>query len=283
MKEFESFTETNKDIKLDKVPERIVVLGYPAYDTIKTLGLENNIVATPKEIIPNYIDEVNEDAKDVESLHEPNIEKIKEANPDLIIGTDRASGSIEKLEKIAPVFKYATTNAAYWDSFTEINQELGRVLDKEALAAELIDEIDQEAEKIRQYNQEHQERTLLLMLSKGSLKAFDGTSRFAIMSDVFNFKPVREDFKSAPHGEEISYDELVDVDPERIFVIDRTEAITDDEKEDKDLLDSSKLKETEAAKNNKLTKLTADLWYLGGGGLDSALLQVQEVAKALGV
>jgi len=280
MGKFKNFTKSNENIQLDTPPQRVVVLGYPAYDTLKVLGLEDSIVAAPKKAQPGYIGGIKEDVKDVESLHEPNLDVIKEANPDLIIGTGRAADSIPELEKIAPVFKYAAETYSYWNSFREINTELAKIFEKEDEVKQLIDQLDQHTKDVRDFNKDNPDRTLVLMLSEGNLKAFDKESRFSLIYEELGFNPVNEDFKAKAHGEEITYDQLEEIDPDRLFVIDRTAAITDDE--NKGMLVHSEIENTTAAKNNKLHVLTADLWYLGGGGLDSTSLQVQEVKQAIG-
>lgn len=281
MEDFKAFTKSNEKIKLDTPPTRVVTLGYPAYDTLKVLGLEDTIVAAPKQAIPEYLGGIKENVKDVGSLHEPDLDVIREVNPDLIIGTARAADSIPDLEKIAPVFKYATETYPYWDSFRKINTELAKIFEKEDEVNQLIEQLDQHTKAVRDFNKENPDRTLVLMLSKGDLKAFDDKSRFSLIYEELGFKPVSDDFKTKAHGEEITYDQLAEIDPDRLFVIDRTAAITDDE--NKEMLDHSEIENTTAAKNNKLHVLTADLWYLGGGGLDSTSLQIQEVKQAIGL
>jgi len=282
MGKFKNFIGPNGNIQLETPPNRVVVLGYPAYDTLKVLGLEDSIVAAPKKDQPDYIGGIKVDVKDVGSLHEPNLDVIKEVSPDLIISTGRASDSVSDLEKIAPVFNYAAETYSYWSSFREINTELGKILEKEDQVKQLIEQLDQHTKGVHDFNKDNTDRTLVLMLSKGNLKAFGKESRFSLIYEELDFTPVSATFKAKAHGEEISYDQLAEIDPDRIFVIDRTAAITDDEDENKEMLNHSEIENTMAAKNNKLHVLTADLWYLGGGGLDSTSLQVQEVKQAIG-
>lgn len=278
MQQFKSFTESNKAIKLDQTPKRVAVLGFPAYDTLKALGLEDLIVAAPKDLVPDYIHGVDSDVEDTESLHNPDLDVVRNANPDLIIATSRNAKCIDDLQEIAPVFKYATVSSSYWESFVEINRELAKIFDKENEFESQLAELDQLIKDIQDFNQDTNEETAMLMLSKGKFTAFDDESRFAFIFQELNFKPVSS-FKDKAHGEALPADELEELDPDRIFVIDRTEVVA--EGEDKQLLDKDAFQNTRAYKDGKVSILTPDLWYLGSGGLDASRLQLQEIKNSL--
>lgn len=52
--------------------------------------------------------------------------------------------------------------------------------------------------------------------------------------------------------------------------------MTDEADDDKDMLDKNALQNTDAFKNDKVHLLTADLWYLGGGGLQATRRQLEK-------
>ena len=72
------------------------------------------------------------------------------------------------------------------------------------------------------------------------------------------------------------------INPDFIFVIDRTLAIGGDDTQNSDILNNSLLQETNAGKNGHIVTLTPDLWYLSGGGLESTKLMFEEVSKYAG-
>ena len=72
------------------------------------------------------------------------------------------------------------------------------------------------------------------------------------------------------------------VNPDFIFVVDRTLAIGGDDTQNSDILNNSLLQETNAGKNGHIVTLTSDLWYLSGGGLESTKLMFEEVSKYAG-
>ena len=84
-----------------KNPERVIVFDYGTLDTLDKMGVE--IIGLPKSNIPTLLDKFNDDKyKDVETLFEPDFEKIYELKPDVIFISGRQAEVYEELVKIAP-------------------------------------------------------------------------------------------------------------------------------------------------------------------------------------
>jgi len=71
---------------------------------------------------------------------------------------------------------------------------------------------------------------------------------------------------------------LLEINPQILFVVDRTAAIGTASEENAALLENDFVYQTDAYKNNKIINLSSDLWYLSGGGIESIHLMVEEVA-----
>jgi iron complex transport system substrate-binding protein len=71
---------------------------------------------------------------------------------------------------------------------------------------------------------------------------------------------------------------LLEINPQILFVVDRTAAIGTASDENAALLENDFVYQTDAYKNNKIINLSSDLWYLSGGGVESIQLMVEEVA-----
>ncbi len=84
------------------------------------------------------------------------------------------------------------------------------------------------------------------------------------------------------HGSGLSYESISEVNPDIIFVVDRTLAIVKDDSANSDILNNDLIQATNAGQNNKIITLTSDLWYLSGGGLESTKLMIEEVAAYAG-
>jgi iron complex transport system substrate-binding protein len=71
---------------------------------------------------------------------------------------------------------------------------------------------------------------------------------------------------------------LLEINPQILFVIDRTAALGTASDENAALLENDFVYQTDAYKNNKIINLSSDLWYLSGGGIESIHLMIEEIA-----
>lgn len=106
--------------------------------------------------------------------------------------------------------------------------------------------------------------------------------RFGLIYQVLGFQPI-EDFviEDQRHGQSVSFEGILDLNPDRIFVIDRTQAIGSDNSANTDLVENALVKETKAYQNDQIHFLSSQLWYVSGSGLESTHLQIQEIANLM--
>ena len=114
------------------------------------------------------------------------------------------------------------------------------------------------------------------------MSAFGAKSRFSFLYSTLKFKPTDAKIKESRHGQEVSFESIKQINPDIIFVLNRTLAIGGDNSANKDLLNNSLIQETNAAKNKTIVNLTSDLWYLSGGGLESTKLMIEDVKNVAG-
>ncbi|MBD3949364.1 ABC transporter substrate-binding protein [Tuanshanicoccus lijuaniae] len=273
--------DSRGDVTLSAVPRKVVVLGYAEYDTLRALGVASTVVGAPKTNIPAYIGKIPAEVTDIGSLKEPNLEAIAELAPDLIIANSRTAELASELEKIAPVFVLTPDTKHYWQTFTAQNTALATLFGKEKEAQTYITELAQLINTIKAKNEVSTEKTLMLMLNEGNISAFSTNSRFALLYQILGFKSVDEKIEDSRHGQEMSYEGILRVNPDRIFYIDRTAAIGGDSTGSDTFEKNELLLQSSAGKNGKVTALTSDLWYLAGSGLESFRLQVEEIANSM--
>lgn len=274
-------TDATGEITLDTNIEKIVVLGYSEYDTLRELGLENLIVGAPKAMVPEYIGEIPETITDVGTLKEPNLEVISQLEPDLIIANGRTQNLVEELKQIAPVFVLSLDSENFWESFTTQNESLAKLLNREEIYQQQLVALKVMIDAISEYNEANPETTLVLMLNEGAISAFSANSRFGLIFQVLNFKPVDETIEDSRHGQEMSYESILAINPERILYLDRSAAIGGDTSKNEGFLDNEIIQETKASQSNQIDALASDLWYLGGSGLESVRLEIQQIADLL--
>jgi iron complex transport system substrate-binding protein len=112
------------------------------------------------------------------------------------------------------------------------------------------------------------------------MSAYGAGSRFGIIHDLLGVKAADDTIEVSTHGQEVSYEYISQVNPDILFVVDRT-VIAGGTNLAATTLDNELVNETSAATNNKIISLDPDLWYLSGGGLTSVSEMIDEVVAAI--
>ncbi|MBS4209557.1 siderophore ABC transporter substrate-binding protein [Bacillus sp. FJAT-50079] len=260
-------------------PEKVVVFDFGSLDTLDKLGIE--VTALPQNNIPSYLEKY-EDEKyvNVGSLKEPDLEKINEIKPDLIIISGRQSDLYEEFSKIAPTIFLGVDTARYMESFEENVKTIGQIFDKEAEAEAELAKIEDDIKALNDKASALDEKALIVLANEGKVSAYGPSSRFGIIHDVFGFAPVDSTIEVSTHGQSISFEYILEKDPDVLFVIDRSAAVGG-EAGAKESIENDLVKGTKAYKNGKIIYLDPDFWYLSGGGLESVAQMVNEVGASV--
>lgn len=274
----------NGEVKVPTNPKKIVTLDLGAADTIRALGKESNIVGMPKKTLPAYLKNLPSSIKNVGSMKEPNMEAIAALKPDLIIASGRTAQYVKKLKEIAPTVLFQTDNKDYWGSTKKNILSLASIFGEDGTkkAKSELAKLDKEIQTVVAANEKSNKNALAMMLNEGAISAFGAKSRFAFLYSTLKFKPTDAKIKESRHGQEVSFESIKQINPDIIFVLNRTLAIGGDNSANKDLLNNSLIQETNAAKNKTIVNLTSDLWYLSGGGLESTKLMIEDVKNVAG-
>lgn len=135
----------NREIFLDKLPERVVSLSPGATETIYALSSQDILVGRS-----DYCDypEAATKIESVGQITEPNIEKIAELNPDLVIASAHFSKElVDKIEalgiKVAVLYGEDSFDGAYKNI-----QDIALVLGKQEEGTKIIDEMKKKVEEV---------------------------------------------------------------------------------------------------------------------------------------
>jgi ABC-type Fe3+-hydroxamate transport system substrate-binding protein len=133
--------QMNRTIRLEGIPRRIVSLVPSQTELLYDLGLRDEVVGITKFCL--YPDEWFKSKNRVGGTKQVKIEKVKDLQPDLIIGNkeENTPQDIAELEKIAPV--WMSDIYTYEDALDMISL-LGNLLGKEDESAKISAEIDVE-------------------------------------------------------------------------------------------------------------------------------------------
>lgn len=90
---------------------------------------------------------------------------------------------------------------------------------------------------------------------------------------------------TATHGNEVSFELIVDLDPEYIFVMDRDSAIgTNGAQLAKDIVENELIMQTQAYQNGNIVYLEhPGVWYTAEGGITALEIMLEDLESALGV
>jgi iron complex transport system substrate-binding protein len=278
--------ETTVDVP--KNPEKIVVFDLASLDTIGALGGE--VAGAPLDSVPDYLEEhLADDAFNVGTLFEADLLEIESQQPDLIVIGGRSSALYEDLSEIAPTVDLSL-RGSYTENLERNATFLGEVLGAEDEAAAAISEIEAGIEEARAATADAG-TGLGIMVSGGELSALapagDGSdargARGGLIYDAFGVQPVVDDIEAATHGEPVSFEFLLETDPDHLWVVDR-DAATGEEgaQAAAAVLDNDIVAQTTAAENDQIIYLDPIAWYIVFGGIDTTKIMIDDVLQIAG-
>ncbi|KRG11657.1 siderophore ABC transporter substrate-binding protein [Lederbergia galactosidilytica] len=268
------------ETEVQKNPEKVVVFDFGALDTLDALGVEG-VVGLPKMNVPNYLSKYEGDEyENVGSLKEPDFEKINSLKPDLILISGRQSDLYEDFKEIAPTIYVGLDTSKYMESFKENVNTLAEIFGKEDVAKTELEKIDEKIAALHEKASNDDGKSLVILANEGKMSAYGPSSRFGIIHDVFGFAPVDEGIEASTHGQNVSFEYVLEQNPDYLFVIDRGTAIGG-ESSSKQLVENELIQKTDAFKNDKIVYLDPENWYLSGGGLESVSAMADEVEVVL--
>lgn len=269
--------------EVPKNPQRVVVLDFGALDVIDALGLQANIVGLPLSgSVPDYLESYNNEElyKNVGTVKEVDFEAIYALEPDLIISGARLDSSYEELSEIAPTVALNVENEDYLNTFIKTMQSYGELFDKTEEVNAKLDSFNKQFEAIRQKAAEKNANALIVLANGDTFSVYGKGSRFGIIHNEFGIAPVDETITVSTHGQNASFEYIVEQNPQLLFIVDRS-AATGNEGSAKAMFDNELIHNIDAYKNNRIFYLNPTVWYVAGGGFTSTQIMLDEINEAL--
>ncbi|MFD1065173.1 siderophore ABC transporter substrate-binding protein [Oceanobacillus locisalsi] len=262
-------------------PEKVVVFDFGILDTLDQLNIPVEGVAK-SGTIPSYLEEYESDEyENIGGLKEPDFEKIAEIDPDLIIISGRQADSYEELQKLGPTVHLGVDTTRYMDSFEENMHKVGQIFDIDDQVSEELQTIEDNITAL-QDKAENAGDALIILANDDKISAYGPNSRFGIIHDVFDVSPADEGIDASTHGMNVSFEYVMEENPDTLYVIDRGAAIgSEGETNTTDLVENDLTANTEASENDRIFYLNPDVWYLSGGGLQSVQEMINEIDESL--
>ena len=280
-KELITITDGKGEVEVIKNPKTVVTFDYGALDALDNMGIE--VKGLPKASVPSSLSKY-EDEKYVNlgDLKEPDFEAVSELKPDLIVISGRQEDMYDKFKEIAPTVYLGVDGSNYMDDFKRNMTALGEIFDKEDFINKKIENIENRIEEI---NKKVKGKNIninasTVMANDGNLSAFAAKSRFGLIYNQLGFNNIDTTLEESNHGQQVSFEYLLDKNPEYIFVIDRGSAIGG-ESSAKALFDNEIIKATNAYKNDKIVYLNSEAWYIIAGGITSTETMLNDIENSL--
>lgn len=266
-------------------PQRVAVIDFASLDILDNLGLGDRVVGSINvtlDYISSYND--NENVANIGTIKEPDMEAIMECEPEVIFMAGRASDYYDALSEIAPVVRLSTDSEL---GLVESVRKNGKVI---ASIFGLEDEVDEKLaaydDRIAALAEFAEGKTALVgMFSGGSLSLLGNDGRCSIIGTEIGFENVgiSEDTATATHGNEASYEFIVEAAPDYIFVMNRDAAIGADGADlAKDVIENELVKQTDAYKNGHIIYLeNPGIWYTAEGGITALDIMLSDLENVL--
>jgi len=273
-------------LKLAKTPARVVVMDFGMLDSIDELVQAGAVsselkLALPKGNLPSYLAKYeSEEYLDVGGLKDFNLEIIFGFKPDLIIISGRQQDFYKELSSIAPVWQVDSLPSSYIEGVSGNIRNLGRIFSAEAAVEESLNRLGEEINSVRKKAAALDLNALVLLTNDGKISAYGSGSRFGIIHDALGLKEADRQIKVGIHGQLVNYEYIAQINPDIIFVVDRSIAVTG-KADGVRILDNELVNGTNAAKNGRIVPLDPNVWYLSGGGLQSLRMMVRDIDDAL--
>lgn len=279
--EVKEIVHTLGTTKIEGTPAKVVTLDYGVLDALDALGVD--VVGLPKSgTIPSYLSKFEDDKYgNAGSVKEPDLEAIHALEPDVIFMSGRMADYYEELSEIAPTIYVESDGAKYIETFTNAMNMYGEVFSVKDKAVELVNEIDGKVSEVKSKVEGLNTNASVIMLNGRAISAFGAGSRYGLIFNELGFAQVDETLVDSSHGQEISFEYIVDKNPGYLFVVDRNTITGSTEISATEVIENELVKQTDAYNNGNIVYLDSVTWYTVSGGYQSTLSMIDEVNNAI--
>ena len=271
-------THSSGQTEVPVQPERTVVLDWSTLDTLAQLGV--TVSGIPSTNPPAVLSQYREgEYIRAGTLFEPDLEVLKSTQPDLIILGRRAQGKYEEVSGFGTTIDLTPDPNDLLGSVERNTLLLGEIYGKQNKAQELVSRLKASVEELRKLTAD-QGDGLLILTTGGKMAAFGKGTRFGLIHDVFGVEQAVDELKAGRHGQSVSFEFLLEADPDWLFVMDRDAAIGREGTAAAELMDNELVAATTAGQKGQIVYLDPTSWYLlDNSGIGVMQASVDELIK----
>lgn len=282
-----SFNANNEETDLE-VPydaQRIAVMDMAALDILDSLGLGDRVVgssSTSLDYLQEYV--TNDEIADLGTIKEADMEAVMSCEPDVIFIGGRLAQSYDALSEIAPVVYLSTdTEIGLVKSVEKNAKKIASMFGLEDDVKDLMNGYDARIEKLKAFAEG--KTAIIGMCTSGGFNVLGNDGRCALIGNEVGFENIGVDANvdTSTHGNEASFEFVVEKNPDYIFVLDRDAAIgTDGAQLAKDIMENELIMGTDAYKDGKIVYLEHPaVWYTAEGGVNALGFMLEDLENVL--
>ena len=280
------------DIEVPYNPKRIAILDMPALDIVDALGMGDRIVGSAQvsiEYLKDYNpDESNGKIMNLGTVKTADLEKVAACEPDVIFIGGRLSSLYADLEAIAPVVYLGVDyEKGVVESTKDNAQTIASIFGKEAEVDAMFTDFQPRIDALHEVL--NGKNVLLGMYNSNALGLMDTEAQLNIIAKELGANNLGEtvgESEKASHGEEASWETIITLNPEYLFILDRSTATGVAEEGVlgvREVIENDLIKELDVYKNGKIVYFIehANVWYTSIGGVQALDTMLGDLENAL--
>lgn len=266
-------------------PQRIAILDMAALDILDNLGLSDRVVGSASTTL-SYLQEIvsHEGVAKPGTIKEADLEAVMACEPDIIFISGRLSKFYDALSEIAPVVYLSTDLELGLVESTRSNAAtIASIFGKTDEIDALMADFDARIDALRTFAAD--KTAIVSMVTSGGFNVLGNDGRCSLIGREIGFTNtgVDADISTSTHGNEASFEFVVQKNPDYIFVMDRDAAIgTEGAQLAKEVVENELVMDTDAYKNGRIVYLAHPaVWYTAEGGISALDMMLADLEDAL--
>ena len=264
-------------------PQRIAILDMAALDILDALNLGDRVIGMAGTTLPYLSDySSNKSLANLGTIKEANLEAVMASEPDVIFIGSRLSASYDVLSQIAPVVQLAVDRKlGVVESVRQNATTIASIFGKEAEIESLMADFDQRITALTDFAQD--KNAVIGLCTSGGFNVLGNDGRCSIIGTEIGFTNIGASDVTSTHGNEGSFELLVKLNPQYLFVLDRDAAIqAQGAKLAQEIIENQLVMKTDAYKNGNIIYLdNPAVWYTAEGGITALDIMLQDLEGAL--
>ena len=265
-------------------PQRIAVLDMASLDILDALGLGDRVVGTASTSLSYLQSYIRDDVASLGTIKEADLEAVMSCEPDVIFIGGRLASSYDALSEIAPVVYLSTdTELGVVESVRKNAATIASLFGLEDQVEELMAGFDSRIQALAEGAAGH--TAIVGLVTSGSFNVLGNDGRCSMIGREIGYENIGVDAEidTSTHGNEASFEFIVEKDPDYIFVLDRDAAIqTEGAQLAQEILENELVMGTRAYQDGHIVYLSSPaVWYTAEGGITALDIMLQDLESAL--